>query len=339
LVGLRVELWLAISIARRRRVGLRPTLVIGPANRVQQLQHRLATYPEAGLRHMASYIPSSRDGATPESGRVLVTELLRRYPVDHVLLAANDTDETILRDFVRFGAGRVDCSLALPVAGIASSQTRAHLGDLSLIPIRLRPSWGSAAAKRAFDLIVASVLLLLVSPLLAVAAVAIRVGDEGPAIFRQRRVGLHGKPFTIYKFRSMVVDAEKRQRNYADANVNTGLLFKIDRDPRITPVGAAIRRFSIDELPQLLNVIKGDMSLVGPRPLPVDPDQFDIGAQIRHRALPGITGLWQVNGANALPYADMVDLDLTYITTRTLGGDLQLIARTLPALLIRRSAY
>ncbi|MDQ6837220.1 MAG: sugar transferase, partial [Actinomycetota bacterium] len=107
-------------------------------------------------------------------------------------------------------------------------------------------------------------------------------------------------------------------------------------DPRITPVGAIIRRLSVDELAQLVNVIKGEMSLVGPRPLPVDPEEFDVAAQIRHKVAPGITGLWQVHGANALRYTDMVDLDLTYITTRSMGLDLVLLARTLPAVVFRR---
>jgi lipopolysaccharide/colanic/teichoic acid biosynthesis glycosyltransferase len=137
----------------------------------------------------------------------------------------------------------------------------------------------------------------------------------------------------------MVNDAEAQQQKYLQDNVNAGLLFKLDRDPRVTRVGSFIRRTSIDELPQLWNVLRGDMSLVGPRPLPVQPDEFDVRAEIRHSVKPGITGLWQVLGANALDYDAMVDLDLTYVTSHSLGSDLRIIARTVPAVLVRRAAY
>jgi lipopolysaccharide/colanic/teichoic acid biosynthesis glycosyltransferase len=186
---------------------------------------------------------------------------------------------------------------------------------------------------------VAAVLLAAVAPLLAATAFAIWLHDRGPVIFKQRRVGQDGRPFVMLKFRSMVVDAEQQRDGYTDQNVNSGLLFKVRGDPRITPVGAIIRRLSIDELPQLVNVLKGDMSLVGPRPLPVDPDEFEGPARARHEVPPGITGPWQVEGGNALDYSDMVDLDLTYIATRSFGYDLQLLVRTVPALLTRRSAY
>ena len=128
-------------------------------------------------------------------------------------------------------------------------------------------------AKRIFDLTAAAFLILLISPVLAAAAIAIRLGSPGPALFKQQRVGYAGEKFTIYKFRSMVADAEAQREQYLGDNVNRGLLFKLDQDPRITRVGRIIRRLSIDELPQLFNVLQGDMSLVGPRPLPVDPDE------------------------------------------------------------------
>ncbi|MHB1533934.1 MAG: sugar transferase, partial [Acidimicrobiales bacterium] len=195
------------------------------------------------------------------------------------------------------------------------------------------------ATKRVFDVVASFVILVLSSPLFLCIALAIRAGGRGPVIFRQKRVGHHSHLFRCYKFRSMVVDAEDHRHAHLTENVNSGLLFKLEDDPRITRVGAVIRRFSFDELPQLWNVLKGDMSLVGPRPLPVDPSEFDVEAQVRHQVLPGITGLWQVHGANALPYPDMLDLDLAYVTTRSLGVDLLLLAKTIPALLVRRAAY
>jgi lipopolysaccharide/colanic/teichoic acid biosynthesis glycosyltransferase len=136
----------------------------------------------------------------------------------------------------------------------------------------------------------------------------------------------------------MVVGAEERQIDYSTANfVKGGLLFKLDQDPRVTAIGSLLRRLSIDELPQLFNVVRGQMSLVGPRPLAVEPEEFDIRAQIRHQALPGITGMWQALGANALDYDDMLDLDLAYVATRSLGVDVLTLLRTVPAVFIRRS--
>jgi len=319
LTALRAALWLAISAARRRGHGLRPTLVIGPAERVEQLEHRLETYPEAGLVWEGAHIPTGPSEHRPSDGRALVDRLLAEHPVDHVLCVVDSINEAVFRDLVRFAGNRIDCGLVLPIPGIAVHQTKARLGDLPV------------------DVVVATIGLILVSPLLASVALAIRIDDPGPVIFRQKRVGRDGRSFTVFKFRSMIVGAENRRAEHLASNINTeGLLFKLEHDPRITPVGAVIRRFSIDEVPQLVNVLRGDMSLVGPRPLPVDPDEFDVSAQIRHKVAPGITGLWQVHGANALRYTDMVDLDLTYVTTRSMGLDLVLLARTLPAVVFRR---
>ncbi len=339
LVAVRCLLWFVISSARRHGAGLQPTLVIGPADRIEQLEHRLRTYPEAGLKYVNHHVPWPGEGTRPDDAQQLIEGLLAQDQIAHVVCVADDIDETVFRDVVRFGAGRVDCSLVLPLAGLCARQTRSRIGDLGVVPIRLCPSWGSVSAKRVVDLILAAIALIVAIPLLALTAVAIRLGDWGPAIFRQARVGRDGHLFKMYKFRSMVVEAENSQVQYVDRNVNGGLLFKVSDDPRVTKVGTVIRRLSIDELPQLVNVIKGDMSLVGPRPLPVDPDDFDVAAQIRHQVLPGITGLWQVHGANALSYRDMVDLDLSYVTTHSLGLDLQILLRTAPALLVRRSAY
>jgi exopolysaccharide biosynthesis polyprenyl glycosylphosphotransferase len=337
LTAARALLWLVISAARRRGHGLRPTLVIGPAKQIDQIEHRLRTYPEAGLTSESFYIPSGPQEHNPSAGRSLVERLLADGHVDHMLCVVDSINEAVFRDFVRFAGDRVDCGMVLPVPGIPAHQTRAHLGDLPVIPIRTSLSSGSKLAKRVFDVIVAAAGLIVLSPVLASVALAIRVDDPGPVIFRQRRVGRGGRTFTVYKFRSMIVDAESRRDQHLAANVNTGgLLFKLENDPRITPVGSVIRRFSIDELPQLVNVLKGDMSLVGPRPLPVEVEEFDVAAQIRHQVAPGITGLWQVHGANALRYTDMVDLDLTYVTTRSMGLDLVLLARTLPAVVFRR---
>ncbi|MHB1533933.1 MAG: hypothetical protein ACYC1D_04840, partial [Acidimicrobiales bacterium] len=143
ILGIRVLLWMVISSARRRGRGLRATLVIAPADRIAQIEHRLSTFPEAGLRFVAGHEPSPRAAETFESGRTRVNSLLDRFDPDQVLCVADAIDETVLRDFVRFGVGRVDCGLVLPLAGLCAGQTRGRIGDLGVIPIRLRPSWGT----------------------------------------------------------------------------------------------------------------------------------------------------------------------------------------------------
>lgn len=340
LAAVRAIQWQVIAAARRRGFGLQPTLVVGPIDRVAQIEHRMRTFPESGLRFDASYSPLPSASTDPSSGHVLVDGLLARHDsVRHVLCVADDVDDVVFKDFVRFGAGRVDVSGLLPLSRLSTGDGHAHLGDLAIIPVQLQPSWGSLMAKRIFDLTAAALLIVLTSPVLALAAIVIRLESPGPVIFKQQRVGYKGVPFTIYKFRSMIAGAESMQGEYMHHNVHESLLFKMERDPRVTRFGDVIRRLSIDELPQLFNVLKGDMSLVGPRPLAADPCDFDTGAQIRHQVLPGITGLWQVHGANALPYADMVELDLTYVATRSLGTDLVLLLKTIPALLVRRGPY
>jgi lipopolysaccharide/colanic/teichoic acid biosynthesis glycosyltransferase len=338
LIGIRAGLWLTIASSRRTGLGLQPALVIGSAKRIDQIQHRLLSYPEAGLRFAAGYIPVEGEGASPESGRRLINGLLGEYPVDHVLCVPDRLDETVFLDFVRFSNGQVDVTLVLPIATLSAGQMRSSIGDLGVLPLRLRPSWGSALAKRTFDVTASLLALLVLSPVLLASAAAIWIADRGPVLFRQKRVGRDGQQFTIFKFRSMVVDAEQHQLEYRSFNfAKGGLLFKLEEDPRVTRVGAVLRRFSIDELPQLLNILRGDMSLVGPRPLPVKPEEFDVRAHIRHQAAPGVTGLWQALGANVLAYEDMLDLDLAYVATKSFGVDILTLLRTIPAVLNRRS--
>jgi lipopolysaccharide/colanic/teichoic acid biosynthesis glycosyltransferase len=191
------------------------------------------------------------------------------------------------------------------------------------------------AGKRAVDVVGSLVLLLVLLPALAIAAIAVKLSDRGPVLFRQERVGLDGRTFTMCKLRSMVVDAERMVIDLRDQSFADGLLFKIENDPRVTTVGRWIRRTCIDEAPQLWNVLRGDMSLVGPRPLPVRPDEFTERDAARHVVKPGLTGAWQVLGGPEIPYRQMIDLDLGYVHGWTLGGDILLLVRTVPAVLRR----
>jgi len=202
-------------------------------------------------------------------------------------------------------------------------------------------SW-QAIGKQMLDVIGAAVLLLFISPVLLLTAIAIRCTSPGPILFRQQRCGLNGKPFTMLKFRSMVTDADQRKHELAKLNEMGGPVFKLANDPRVTGVGRLIRRFSVDELPQLLNVLRGEMSLVGPRPLPVDEvERFDDPAHRRRLSVkPGLTCLWQVSGRNNVKdFRDWVRLDLEYIDNWSLWLDVKILWRTIPVVFTGNGAH
>ncbi|MHA6523085.1 sugar transferase [Tessaracoccus sp. G1721] len=195
--------------------------------------------------------------------------------------------------------------------------------------------------KRAFDAVVAIVLLILLGPLMLVTALMVKLGDGGPVLFRQSRIGRGGEPFELFKFRSMVPDAEQiRLDRLEEANESDGVLFKIREDPRITRFGRFIRRYSIDELPQLFNVLRGEMSLIGPRPA-MEREVANYGAHVRRRldVRPGMTGLWQVSGRSDLDWDDTVRLDLYYVDNWSMLQDIVILLRTFRAVLSSRGAY
>jgi len=195
-------------------------------------------------------------------------------------------------------------------------------------------------AKRILDILVAVVGLVVLAPLFAFIAVLVKATSRGPVLFHQERAGLGGRPFLLLKFRSMRIDAELERRELAHRNEMDGPIFKMRRDPRITYLGRFLRRSSLDESPQLINVLLGQMSLVGPRPLPLEEARHLVPAhQRRHDVLPGLTGLWQVRGRNDLPYDQMMQLDLEYVDRCSLGLDLCILLATIPAVLSGRGAF
>jgi lipopolysaccharide/colanic/teichoic acid biosynthesis glycosyltransferase len=215
-------------------------------------------------------------------------------------------------------------------------------------PVDLGPSLQRGirlAAKRALDLVLASLALIVTGPIVIVAAIAVRLTSPGPALYRQVRVGRYGRAFTLYKLRSMVVDADPAvHQAYMHALLSlppdeVASLYKLEDDPRVTPLGRWLRRTSIDELPQLLNVLRGDMSLVGPRPdLPYDLPDYETWQWRRLSVLPGITGLWQVSGRCCLSPREMLRLDVEYADGWTLRGDVMILLRTVPTVLARVGA-
>jgi exopolysaccharide biosynthesis polyprenyl glycosylphosphotransferase len=196
------------------------------------------------------------------------------------------------------------------------------------------------ALKRLFDIVGSSTLLFMMSPILVVAAIAVRFSSRGPIVYRSMRPGIGGKPFACLKFRTMYRDADQRQADLESLNEATGALFKMRDDPRMTPVGRLLRKYSIDELPQLFNVLRGEMSLVGPRPLPErDFARLEEWHKKRYLVTPGITGLWQVSGRSELDFDDLVRLDFLYLERWSVFLDLSILVKTVPAVFTRKGAF
>jgi len=221
---------------------------------------------------------------------------------------------------------------------------RVHLGPVAGLPmvhVQLPQYTGlNHVVKRGFDIALSGLALLVLSPVFAVIALLVRRNDGGPVIFRQERVGVQGSTFTMFKFRSMVMDAESRLAELSSASEGNGVLFKVRDDPRVTTVGGVLRRYSLDELPQLWNVFRGDMSLVGPRPpLPSEVEGYHSYETRRLLTKPGITGLWQVSGRSDLTWAESIRLDLYYVENWSLTGDLVLLLRTVAQVIRPDGAY
>jgi lipopolysaccharide/colanic/teichoic acid biosynthesis glycosyltransferase len=196
------------------------------------------------------------------------------------------------------------------------------------------------ALKRSFDLVVSMMGLFVLAPVLLVIAIAVKLSSRGPIIYRSTRPGIGGKPFDCFKFRTMREHADQLQADLESLNEKSGALFKIRRDPRLTAVGRFLRRYSLDELPQLVNVVRGEMSLVGPRPLPMrDFEHLEEWHKKRYLVLPGITGLWQVSGRAELDFDDLVRLDFLYLERWSVFLDLSILLKTIPAVVSGRGAF
>jgi exopolysaccharide biosynthesis polyprenyl glycosylphosphotransferase len=268
-----------------------------------------------------------------------VRETVEALRVNSVLVAggsvATETTERVYRDLQKLP---VDLHVSTGLLGVAASRVAVQrFDDIPVLGLRRDEltRW-QRALKRTFDLVVASLLVVALSPILVACALAVRLSGPGPILFRQRRFGRDGREFWMHKFRSMVPDAEARLYALRDQNETDGPNFKLRKDPRVTPAGRVLRAFSLDELPQLLDVLRGTMSLVGPRPLPIyEVDLTDPWARNRLRVKPGLTGLWQVSGRHTLPFDDLVRYDLFYVENWSLMMDLFVLLRTVPAVVLR----
>lgn len=342
-----------LNRARREgRMGKR-VVIVGREAGLVDLATRLARESEAGWQVIGACVPDPT--AAPEllgmgihvlGGLDHVPAVLDNVRADAVILTStSDTAAAYVRRLAWQLEG-TDIELLVVPGLVEVAPDRLAIRPTQSLPlVQVRePVYRGVRrlAKTVFDRVTALALVVVLSPVFLGAAVAVKVTSPGPVLYRQRRVGMRGRPFDVLKFRSMVVDADARLADLAGAerDAGNGVLFKMRSDPRVTRVGRHLRRFSVDELPQLVNVLRGEMSLVGPRPnLPSEVEFY--GAEVQRRLLvrPGITGLWQVSGRSDLSWEESVELDVRYVDNWSLGRDLGILWRTTRAVLTSSGAY
>ncbi len=330
-LGLRYVARQLLHLARARGRACHRVIVVGEGPQAEELVARLDGAPHSGLRVVGTFWPG--DGRADQVAREVL-----RLGADSVAVAHSPgvTPEVLrLLSWSLEGSG-VQLLVAPAFTDVAGPRINVRpVSGLPLLQIA-EPTFTGARriAKNTFDRATALVLVLLALPLLVLVAVAVRVSSPGPVVFRQTRIGREGRPFTMLKFRSMYPDAEARRAEVEALNELDGVLFKARNDPRITPLGRYLRRFSLDELPQLLNVLSGSMSLVGPRPpLPSEVAQYERDASRRLLVTPGLTGLWQVSVRSNLSWDESVRLDLYYVENWSVALDTEILWKTAFAVL------
>lgn len=346
-------MWRQWLVAQRRsgRYSAK-VLLVGSEPSVLHIAGELARSPEAGYRVLGAAVSSGRVGTLPGSdirsygGFDDLQAALEHSGADTVVItSADDLPPERVRELSwTLEPGRQHLVVAPSLTDIGGPRIHTRpVQGLPLIHVETPTYEGRKLyAKRAFDVVGSIVLLAALSPLLLVLALAVKLTSSGPVLFRQERVGLNGRPFMMIKFRSMVADAEDRLQELSalDRAEGNDVLFKMRVDPRVTPIGRIIRRFSLDELTQLFNVLAGTMSLVGPRPpLEREVQRYDAHVHRRFLVKPGITGLWQVSGRSDLSWSDSVRLDLFYVENWSTAGDLVILWRTANAVIRSRGAY
>ncbi|MGH3000349.1 MAG: sugar transferase, partial [Gaiellaceae bacterium] len=322
------DLWRVAGVRRR-------ALLVGEADRLDSLRRAIG--------RGRSGIDYDFVGALTPDVLARVGDVLREHKPDELIVSSVGIEEEELLDLVE-EAHRCGVKVRIaPTTAELLTQRGEYVPGQGVPLFELRPpvfaglDW---AVKRAFDIVVSTAIIVIASPAWLVFALAVKLDSAGPVFYRDRRVGLGEREFGMFKFRSMYVDSNLRQAALEASNEASGPLFKIKDDPRVTRVGKILRRYSIDELPQVLNVVRGEMSLVGPRPLPLrDYVQLEDWHRKRYLVLPGMTGLWQVSGRIDLSFDDLVRLDFYYLENWSIWLDISILAKTLPAVAARRGAY
>lgn len=343
--------WLGVQ--RTRGQFASRVLLVGSEVSVIHIAAELARQPEAGYRVVGACVPTNRVGDTLPGSSIPVSGNLESL---HGALAASGADTVIITSSDELSPvgirelswslepGRQHLVVAPSLTGIGGPRIHTRpVAGLPLIHVETpRYGGGKAFAKRVLDLAGSGALIFILSPLLAAIALSVKIGSPGPVLFRQDRIGIGGVHFRMLKFRSMVVDAEQllARLHETDREAGNRVLFKMKNDPRTTGVGRVLRRFSLDELPQLFNVFAGTMSLVGPRPpLETEVSTYETHVHRRFLVKPGITGLWQVSGRSNLSWEESVRLDLYYVENWSFTGDLVILWRTAKAVIARDGAY
>ncbi|WP_432393348.1 sugar transferase [Pseudarthrobacter sp. L19] len=371
LLGLLAARWFMrqhLNVDRQRGGSMSRLLLIGGEAAVAHLAASLERGRHAGYLPVAAYTPgawerTARDGESgepllgpriePESGLPIlghrpdtaaILEAIELCNADAVALSAGvQLHPQLLRHLGwELAARNIGLIMAPALTDIAGPRIHTQqVAGLPLIHVTTPTlDGGQRVVKRLFDVAASACLLLILSPVLAVVALIIKLDSRGPIFFVQERVGVEGSQFRMFKFRSMAVDAEERLAELAHRSQGNGVLFKMKNDPRVTRVGRVLRKLSIDELPQLINVLDGSMSLVGPRPpLPQEVEAYEQHVRRRLLVKPGLTGLWQVSGRSNLSWQDSVRLDLYYVENWSLAGDLIILLRTFRAVFRSTGAY
>lgn len=357
LCGLLLGRWLLrqhLNIHRKGGASMSRLIILGGPSAVDHLAASLRSARHAGYLPVAAYTPGAAhphaelSSGLPvlghDSNTAAILEAIESCQADAVAISAGvQLHPQILRHLGWELASRnVGLIMAPALTDIAGP--RIHTQQVAGLPLIhvTTPSLegGQRVVKRLFDVCVSALLILVSAPVMVAVAILIRLDSSGPILFRQERVGINGNVFKMLKFRSMVVDAEAQLESLENQNEGNGVLFKIKNDPRVTRVGKSIRKFSLDELPQLFNILGGSMSLVGPRPpLPREVEAYEHDVRRRLLVKPGLTGLWQVSGRSNLSWQDSVRLDLYYVENWSLAGDLLIILRTARAIFHSTGAY
>jgi exopolysaccharide biosynthesis polyprenyl glycosylphosphotransferase len=342
-------LWLRLTTSwlRRREVAVQHMLVvgIGPLGRHTGLEirergdhRRVFGYLRFGDEALHDRLPAPVLGVAGD-----LEDLLKKHVINEVYIAGNrDAQRAEMQAAIRV-LERFGIPFALPAAGFRFGRARPEHeaavsdGYIHYLSVRSKPV--QKAVKRAIDILASALALSLLSPLMLVVTALVKLTSRGPVLFKQERVGLHGRIFHMLKFRSMVSNAEELKARLMAMNEQKGPVFKMARDPRITGVGRFIRKYSIDELPQLINVLRGEMSLVGPRPpIPSEVAKYEAWQRRRLSVRPGLTCVWQVSGRNEISFEEWMYLDMQYIDHWSLAQDIELIVRTVPVVLTGRGA-
>ena len=344
-IGLLRAAYESASLEIMRAAGIRRRVVlVGAGESLARLRSSLSS-ARGGLSYefVGVVAPDEVPGFRLLGSRAELPLVLDQVRPDEVILTEADFDErTVLEVVEQAHRQGVKVRLAPDTTELLVQRGEYVPGQGAPL-FELRPpvltGW-DWSVKRGFDLVVSVLIVVLGLPLWLLIAAAIKLDSRGPVLFVDRRIGVGEREFGMLKFRTMVAGAEARQAELEESNEAEGALFKIREDPRVTRVGRLLRRFSLDEIPQVVNVVKGEMSLVGPRPLPLrDYRLLEDWHRARYRVLPGMTGLWQISGRSGLSFDDLVRLDFTYLENWSIWLDVSIIAKTIPAVLTRRGAY